>query len=137
VKYELKIPCSREELKNVREFLDKIMDSYDVPGREANAMILAVDEVCANLIIHAHNCNITDHIDLHVTVKNDREFTFEIFDYAKGFDISQYKEPTLNALIQAKKKGGVGLILVRKIMDSIKLEEKDGLSIYRLHKSFD
>ena len=112
------------------------MDKYGVPGTEANAMILAVDEVCANLIIHAHDCNINDHIELRVTVTDGKEFTFDIIDNAKGFDISKYKEPTLNELIQAKKKGGVGLILVRKIMDSIKLLEENGLSVYRLHKSF-
>ena len=112
------------------------MEKYDVPATEANAMILAVDEVCANLIIHAHDCNRTDHIELRVTVTGGKDFTFDILDSEKGFDISKYKEPTLNELIQAKKKGGVGLITLRKNMDSIKLLEEDGLSVYRLHKSF-
>ena len=54
------------------------MARYSVPGTEANAMILAVDEVCANLIIHAHDCNVNDHIELRVNVENGKEFTFDI-----------------------------------------------------------
>ena len=136
MKYQLSISCSKDELRNIRKFLEDIMQKHDVDETEANAMILAVDEVCANLIIHAHDCNPMETIDLEVTVKKGRDFTFDIIDNVKVFDISKYKEPTLNELIQARKKGGVGLILVRRIMDNIQLITRDGLSIYRLQKSF-
>lgn len=137
MEYRLEIPCAKNQLKKIRNFLSGIMDKYDIPEKEAGALILAVDEVLANLIIHAHDCNPDDSLNLIVRVEGGKEFTFYIIDDAKGFDITRYKEPTLNELIQAKKKGGVGLILVRKIMDNIKLIKREGFSIYRLHKKFD
>ena len=97
-------------------------------------MVLAVDEVCTNLIIHSHKCNANDSIEL--SIKNQKEgITFEIIDRgAMYFDFANYKNPDLQQLIKNGRNGGVGLMLVKRLMDKVEVEYKDTHSTWRLYK---
>jgi serine/threonine-protein kinase RsbW len=96
-------------------------------------MILAVDEVCANLMIHSHQCNPQESIELLIDVKKT-EVIFEIKDTGNGFNFTDYQEPTIKEIIIEKKKGGLGLMLVKRIMDKVEFIKKDNSNICRLRK---
>ncbi len=132
--YKIDFPCQRDELVKVRMFLNDILSKHDIPDKEKNAMVLAVDEICANLIIHAHHCNPKESILLKVTVEEKKGITFEIEDHGDGFNIKNYKEPTLKEIVNQRRKGGIGLMLVRRIMDEVDLIEENGKNTYRLFK---
>jgi serine/threonine-protein kinase RsbW len=97
-------------------------------------MVLAVDEVCANLIIHSHKCNPGAAIEL--SIRNSKEgIEFEIIDRdAVYFDLESHEIPNIRELIDKKKKGGVGLWLVKQFMDKVEVEYKDTQSTWRLYK---
>jgi len=99
-------------------------------------LILAVDEVCANLIIHSHNCNDHESFDLLIKIDQNKGITFDIIDNGIGFNIAKYKEPSLSEIIKSKKKGGVGLMLVRRIMDDVeyKCDTHKNICVLRLFK---
>lgn len=103
---------------------------------EIHKMVLAVDEVCANLIIHSHNCNEEDHLQLKVsTEKENVEFLIE--DTGNGFDINKYQEPGIEKIVSSKRKGGLGLMLVKRIMDKIEFSSKKNRNICRLVKTIE
>jgi serine/threonine-protein kinase RsbW len=97
-------------------------------------MVLAVDEVCSNLIIHSHKCNAGDAIEL--SIRNQATgVTFEIIDRAGTyFDLNNYKAPELRELIDRSHKGGMGLRLVKTLMDKVEVEYNDSQSTWRLYK---
>jgi serine/threonine-protein kinase RsbW len=136
MEYKIKIPCSKDRLSEVREFLSKVLADHQVPEFESNTLVLAVDEVCANLIIHSHQCNPKDNIELKVKVRDGSEITFEITDKGIGFNIGEYKEPSLADIVRQKRKGGIGLMLVKRIMDEIELVKGKKANVYRLVKKF-
>lgn len=107
---------------------------FKIDDVQANMLVLAVDEVCANLIIHAHNCNEKDSLEINIE-KKDSGITFEIKDKSVSFDFTKYSEPTLNGLAQEGRKGGIGLLLVRRIMDKIEFQQAKEYSICRLYKN--
>ncbi len=131
---QLKVPCSKEKLRDVRIFIEDILKKHQIPELEAGKMILAVDEVCANLMIHSHNCNPNKHIGVEISVMENDKIIFEITDYGVGFNFCRYQEPSLEEIIKQKKKGGVGLMLVRRIMDNMEFIQKHNRNIYRLTK---
>ena len=131
--YNYKIPCQKSRLGEIRKFLNRILSGQDISEVDINSLILAVDEMCANIIIHTHNCNPKESIELSIDIQPDG-IVFEIEDNGSGFDISEYREPSLKDIIHNKKKGGLGLILVRRIMDEIKLIRNNNRNIYRLYK---
>lgn len=133
---ELKIYCEKSRLSEVRLFLSDILDDTPLSEINKNQVILAVEEVCANLIIHSHACNPKDYIKLNVT-KDKHKIIFEIIDSGKAFNIVEYKVPQLADVIKEKKKGGVGIILVKRIMDIIEFESTASYNICRLTKCID
>ncbi len=116
-------------------FVSVSLKKHAFPDVQISTLVLAVDEVCANLIIHSHKCNPKEYIELSITVDNDN-IVFDIIDNGAGFDISSYSEPSLGEIVKKKRKGGLGLILVRKIMDKIELITEDNRNICRLVKKF-
>jgi len=131
--YNYKISCQKSRLFEIRKFLSGILSGKGLSEVDINSIILAVDEMCANIIIHTHNCNPKESIELSIDIQTDG-IVFEIEDKGTGFDISKYQEPSIADIIHNRKKGGLGLILVRRIMDEIKLVKNNNHNIYRLYK---
>lgn len=136
MEYNFKIPCSKNRLGDIREFLVKVLSENNVPEVTVGALVLAVDEVCANLIIHSHKCNENEHIELKVDVDKKDGITFYIIDHGDGFNIGDYQEPSISEIVRTKRKGGIGLMLVRRIMDEIEFIKEKQKNVYRLHKNF-
>lgn len=135
MKFNLKVYCEKSRLKDIRSFVEEKLSSYTSNEVEMNQLILAVDEICANLIIHSNACNASEAINLQVEV--DKEgVTFEISDNGVEFDFTQYKEPQISDVIKEKKKGGIGLMLVNRIMDKVEFRSKDKHNKCILHKRF-
>ena len=134
MEYKFKVPCSKSKLGEIREFLQRVLSENSIPEVTVNTLILAVDEVCANLIIHSHNCNPDDNLELKVRVNGKSEITFDIIDHGVGFNIGEYEEPSISDIVKQKRKGGIGLMLVRRIMDEIELIKGKKKNVYRLHK---
>lgn len=134
MEYKFKVPCSKSKLAEIRDFLQRVLSENSIPEITVNTLILAVDEVCANLIIHSHHCNPDDFIELKVFVNGQSEITFDIIDHGVGFNIGEYEEPSISDIVKQKRKGGIGLMLVRRIMDEIELIKGKKKNVYRLHK---
>lgn len=131
---QLKVPCKKEKLREVRVFVESLLKKYGIPEVEAGKMVLAVDEVCANLMIHSHNCDPKKYIGIQINFNKGKNIVFEISDYGVGFNFCHYKEPSLEDIIKQKKKGGVGLMLVKRIMDNMEFIRKHNRNVYRLVK---
>lgn len=133
--YSIEVPCQKNNLRKVRQFVERVLTAYLISPKETNMMVLAVDELCANLIIHSHYCNPEDHIEVRIQQNQSKQFIFEIHDEAVDyFDPAEYQVPEMKDVIKERRNGGIGLILVKKIMDEIQIERKEGYNICRLYK---
>lgn len=133
MEYSLKVACSIDNLKNIRSFVSKRLHELSVSELEINMLVLAVDEICANLIIHSNNNN--EQQQLEVAIQDDAEgVAFEIKDQGEAFDVNSYEIPDIDEIIRTKRKGGLGLILVKRIMDKIELRKEKGHTVLRLFK---
>jgi len=133
MQYNYTAPCSKKNLADIRNFVNKILKNHFNSEIEIHHMVLAVDEVCANLMIHSHKCNPKETIELFIDVKN-REVIFEIKDTGNGFNLKNYQEPTIKEIVVEKKKGGLGLMLVKRIMDKVEFIKNDNNNVCRLKK---
>ncbi len=133
MRHELDLSCEKSRLADLRLFLSEVLNPIGISEIAKNQMILAVEEVCANLIIHSHGCNPNDRIHLRVHL-DDNKIIFEIADSGLAFNLLEYKAPDLAEVVRKKKKGGLGIMLVRKIMDKIEFENNNDKNICRLVK---
>jgi serine/threonine-protein kinase RsbW len=132
--YKYKVGCSIENLKGVRDFIRGTLKTYGVQEIQISEMVLALDEMCSNIMIHAHQCNPDDLFELIIEIKKGSPVVFEIIDDGTAFDINQFNEPELGNLVHEKRKGGLGIRLVKSIMDKVEYSQNNGKNICRLIK---
>lgn len=132
--YQHKIGCSLENLKGIRDFVRKSLRGHVASDVVLNEIILALDEMCSNLMIHAHHCNPDHFLELSIDVPTKGQLIFEISDDGEMFDINQFSEPTLDNLVHEKRKGGLGIRLVKSIMDDVQYLNRNGKFVCRLSK---
>lgn len=133
MKSSIQIYCSRDNLIEIRKFIADCLKDTSLSDIEVNALVLAVDEVCANVIIHSAECDNKKTLDVLVDLQKHK-LIVEVIDKGLGYDLRKHKMPELNEIIKEKRKGGVGLMLVQKIMDKIDFVPGNNGNIIRLIK---
>ncbi len=134
MKYKYKVGCSIENLKGVRDFIRTSLKNHGVSELEISEMVLALDEMCSNLMIHAHQCNADDLFELHIIIDEKSPVVFELVDDGSVFDINDFAEPTIDNIVHEKRKGGLGIRLVKSIMDKVEYHSSKGKTVCRLIK---
>ncbi len=131
---KLNIACSKENLVEIRDFVGNHLLEQNLSELEVHKIVLAVDEVCANLIIHSNNCNPSHQIEVIVELVPHHQVVFIIRDQGIRFNPSVYAEPSMDEIISSGRKGGVGLMLVKRIMDKIEFTTEKNYNICTLTK---
>ena len=132
---KLTIACLKTNLIHIRAFVSESLKEIALRTTDLNLIVLAIDEVCANLIIHSNACD--ERNQLSIVCEYDKEtcdLLVAIKDKGSAFDYENYAEPQLHDIIEHKGKGGIGLLLVRKIMDDVTYTSHGEFNLTRLTK---
>lgn len=136
MKAYLRVRCNKGNLAIIREFVRSRLQDLHIVGTISNQIVLAVDEACANCMIHQHQCD--NYSTIEVAIYRDEETLFtEIKDTGKAFPIDTYQPQHLSEIVKGRVKGGLGINLIHKIMDIVKVEEKRDHFVYKLGKRID
>jgi len=112
-----------EYLDEIREFVGEIARQGGFGDKDVYNIQLATDEAASNVIEHAYE-KITDGIlELACGVRDDL-ITIVLIDHGESFDPSEIPLPDLKADLSARKIGGLGIFLMRKLMDEVHYEVK-------------
>ena len=114
-----KIFLSRtDNLLEVRDFVGEAARAFGFSEEDAANIVLAVDEACTNIIKHAYQYA-TDK-EIEVTIHQDkRSFEIRIFDNGRSFDPSIIRQPDLKEHIGHRKRGGLGVYMLKRLMDKV------------------
>ncbi len=131
----IRISCSRQNLQQVRDFVRGFLLATNRSELTVNQVVLAVDEVVANFVIHANGEDTTQFLDLLLVLAGQR-LDIEIEDHGNTLFLPPGKVPTpdLRAYIQQGRKGGMGMALVSRIMDRVEFFERNSHTICHLSK---
>lgn len=116
--FSLNVPSSTENLAMIRDFVSNIGVQVGFTDAEVARLALAVDEACANVIEHAYSQEITHDVTIRAVVDEDT-LRFEIVDTGRHFDPALIQSQDVEELIRQRKSGGLGLRLIRTIMDDV------------------
>lgn len=131
----LRIQCSRENLQQVRDFVREFLLAAHGSEVLVNQVVLAVDEVVANFIIHANREDTSQYLDLLMQLR-DQCLDVEIEDHGHTLFLPGEVNPTpdLKEYIRQGRKGGMGMALVSRIMDKVVFFERDAHTVCHLTK---
>ncbi len=110
-----------EYLDEIREFVGAIATQGGFSDKEIYNIQLAADEAASNIIEHAYE-GIKDAL-MEITCNMEGStITISMFDKGKSFDPSNVKQPDVEADLSERQIGGLGVFLMRKIMDDVHYE---------------
>jgi serine/threonine-protein kinase RsbW len=125
-KYRLKIPSITENLQLIRDFIVKIAEKAGFDEQNREQIALAVDEACTNVIKHAHKYDSRRLIDILISL-DPQKMIITITDKGTGFDVSKVKDPDLKKYVRESRHGGLGIYLIKTLMDDVKYEFNPGI----------
>lgn len=132
--WHFRIKGGRAEIGAVNDALERAAMAGEVPEMAMRAMQVALDELLTNAITHGKvSLNDPMQVDLIVEAQALRAV---VSHAGPLFDPTQVAAPDTNASLQEREVGGLGLHLVRSMMDEFSYEHIDGRNVLRLGKKF-
>lgn len=131
--HTLAIPSSTRYLEDVRNFVVMHAQEADFPDTAVEQFKIAVDEACTNVIEHAYGGQADHEVDIAIIIDADR-FTVRIRDEGLPFDQSGYQEPNLLEIAKKRKAGGLGVHIIRRLMDRVEYRTRGQVNEIRMTK---
>ncbi|MCH8486400.1 MAG: ATP-binding protein [Candidatus Cyclonatronum sp.] len=130
----IEVAASTENLLAVRNFVARHARLHGFGEKDTEEIRLSVDEAMTNVIKHAYGYD--DSKLIYVSVGSDeRTFWVAIQDNGHAFDISSYTTPDVPQRIKNRQKGGVGVYLIKKLMDKVEYSSKGQHNEIRMIKN--
>jgi serine/threonine-protein kinase RsbW len=117
-RYQLSVASATENLELIREFIGRLAREAGFDEDSAMQIELAVDEASTNVIKHAYRYNPAHTVDI-IAQFDAEKMEIVISDRGKGFDANNVPAPDIAKKIAAAKPGGLGIHLMRSLMDEV------------------
>ena len=130
---ELTLPASIANLPQATEWLEQLLEEMDCPMKPQIQLSVAMDELFSNIAKYAYPNGVGDvTIRLEQTESSAVRLTFA--DRGIPYDPLQKEDPDISLSAQEREIGGLGIYMVKKTMDEITYEYKDGQNILSVTK---
>jgi serine/threonine-protein kinase RsbW len=116
---ELVVKSTTENLSSIRNFVKDTTSLAGLSADIASKVILAVDEACTNIIKHAYKYSPNGTITIKLN-SDLKKVSIKIIDDGGHFNPNAVPDPDLPKLQKEKKSGGLGMFLMKKLMDEVK-----------------
>lgn len=111
-------PAKFEFLDEIRELVAQVARDGGFTDKAIYSLQLAADEAASNIIEHAYEGISNATLDITCDMQGDM-IVITMRDTGKAFDPSKVKRPNLKADLSDRQIGGLGVYLMRKLMDEV------------------
>lgn len=118
---KVKFPAQFQYLDEIRDLVAEVARLGGFDDKEIYSIQLAADEAASNIIEHAYE-GVSDG-ELEITCGVDGgQLTIVFHDHGQPFDPASVRPPDLKADLSDRQIGGLGIYLMRKLMDEVRYE---------------
>jgi len=114
-------PAAFDQLEAIREFVGQAARDAGMDDTDMDAVELAVDEACSNIIEHAYQDLQGGDIECTCDL-GQNILTIALHDHGRPFDPSSLSPPDLSSDLAHRKIGGLGVFLIHTLMDEVHFE---------------
>ncbi|MBR2067908.1 MAG: ATP-binding protein [Solobacterium sp.] len=132
---ELTIEATLENIPKVTAFVDEHLEELNCPFKAQTQIDIAIDELFSNIAKFAYNPEVGP-ATVNVEVEDDPlSVVITFIDHGIPYDPLKNVDPDVTLSAEERKVGGLGIYLVKKTMDDIAYEYKDGKNILKIKKA--
>jgi len=121
---QLKIRNDISELNRVVAFLDELEEKWKFPAHLKSSINLVLEEALTNIIFYAFDKNTENEITIELETEGN-QLEIILTDSGKPYDPTQQKEPDINLSAEDRPIGGLGIFLIKQMMDQVSYQRID------------
>ena len=131
---ELTIAATVENIDVVTDFVNEQLEALDCPMKAQMQIDIAIDELFGNIAHYAYNPEIGKATVRVEVIEDPLAVTITFIDNGVPYDPLAKADPDTTLSAEEREIGGLGIYMVKKSMDDITYEYKDGQNILTIKK---
>ena len=132
---ELTITATVENIETVTNFVNEQLEALDCPIKAQMQIAIAIDELFGNIAHYAYNPEIGQATVRVEVVEDPLSVVITFIDNGVPYDPLAKADPDTSLSAEERDIGGLGIYMVKKSMDEIAYEYKDGHNILKIKKN--
>ncbi len=124
----LKLSNKISELETIQLCLDELVEKWNVPAALGMTLNLVIEEAFTNVVNYAYDDSDEHCIEI-VFEMQDKILSISLIDDGIAYDPTQNATPDLSLSVEERKIGGLGVYLIKSMMDEVEYERKAGKNI--------
>lgn len=130
------VEATVENLPKVTDFIIESLEEMNCKPRIMMQMELVIEELFVNVAHYAYTPNVGNCTVQKEFEENPRGISVTFIDSGIPYNPLEHKDPDTSLGVEEREIGGLGIFLVKKNVDKISYEHKDGQNVLRLTKLF-
>ena len=131
---ELTIAATVENIEVVTDFVNQQLELLECPMKAQMQIDIAIDELFSNIAHYSYNPEIGQATVRIEVMENPLAVSITFIDNGVPYDPLSKEDPDLTLSAEERQIGGLGIYMVKKSMDEITYEYKDGQNILSIKK---
>ena len=128
----LELPAKIEHMETMIHFVSDRAKSLGFSAKRIKEIELAAEEALVNIINYAYQ-NMEGTIRITWLEDTPVHYVVRIEDEGVAFDVLSLEDPDITSSLMDREVGGLGVYLIRKLMDDVSYCRKDGRNILTLY----
>ncbi len=121
----MSVPSDAAQLSVLTQFLQEFWSAADLPPAETVTFELALEEIFMNVVTHGSRAGRVPLVEVSLALC-DGCLTLRIEDDGPSFDPLSLAAPDVTASLEERRVGGLGVYLVRQMMDAVSYQRLGG-----------
>lgn len=132
---ELTVAATVENIETVTDFVNEQLEAVACPMKAQMQIDIAIDELFGNIAHYAYNPG-TGNATVRVEVsENPLSAVITFIDNGVPYNPLTQAEPDISLSAEERQIGGLGIFMVKKTMDEVNYEYKDGMNMLKIRKN--
>ena len=130
------VPATDNDPTPVVEFVEEILGEYQCPPKVLYQLAVSIEEILVNIVSYS-GLEATDGIEIRCEVlENPLRIVIQFLDGGIPFDPLAHADPDTSPAATMAREGGLGIFLVKKMMDNVTYAYENGKNILTFLKGF-
>lgn len=132
---ELTLDATIDNVSKVMGFVDEQMEQLGCSMKAQRQVDVAVEELFSNIAFYAYHPETGSATVRVETAENPPAVEITFIDNGTRYDPLAKADPDVTLSAEEREIGGLGIYIVKKTMDDVSYEYKDGQNILRIKKN--